>query len=95
MHVLTYSEARTSLKSALDDVCRDHQPLLITRQRGEHVVMLSLEDYNGMLETMHLLSSSKNAKRLAESIEDFEAGATTLKSLEISLNVESKGESQE
>ena len=95
MHVLTFTEARSSFKSALDDVCRDHQPLLITRKRGEHAVLLSLEDYNGMLETMHLLSSSKNAKRLAESIADFQSGATSLKSLEIPLNVESKGESQE
>src|SRR5579863_4180094 len=64
MNVLTYSEARAGFKQAMDDVCRDHTPMLITRQSGENVVMVSLEDFNAMQETLYLLSSSKNAQRL-------------------------------
>lgn len=65
MHVLTFSQARAELKQTMDDVCRDHEPAVITRQRGEPVVMMSLEDYNGMNETIHLLGSSKTLRACA------------------------------
>lgn len=74
MNVLTYSEARAGFKQALDEVCQEHTPTLITRQRGEHVVMLSLGDYSAMLETLHLLRSPANAERLMESVAQFKAG---------------------
>lgn len=81
MNVLTYSEARASFKQAMDDVCRDHDPMLITRQKGEHVVMMSLEDFNSMQETMYLLSSPKNAQRLMESIAQVKAGKARFRGL--------------
>ncbi|WP_414445299.1 type II toxin-antitoxin system Phd/YefM family antitoxin [Burkholderia sp. 22PA0106] len=81
MNILTFSEARASLKQAMDDVCRDHEPTVITRQRGEHVVILSLEDFNSMQETLHLLGSPANAKRLSESIAQFKAGKTSVRGL--------------
>jgi antitoxin YefM len=74
MHVLTFSQARAGLKQAMDDVCRDHEPAVITRQRGEPVVMLSLDDYNAMNETMYLLGSASNATRLRESIAQHKSG---------------------
>ena len=74
MNVLTFSEARAGFKQALDDVCQEHTPTLITRQRGEHVVMLSLGDYSAILETLHLLRSPSNAERLMASIAQFKAG---------------------
>ncbi|KNX80646.1 prevent-host-death protein [Pseudomonas sp. 250J] len=81
MHVLTFSQARAELKQTMDDVCRDHEPAIITRQRGEPVVMLSLEDYNGMNETLHLMASSKNASRLRASIAQLQAGRAVTKEL--------------
>ena len=93
MNILTFSEARASFKQALDSVCKDHEPTVITRQRGEHVVMMSLEDYNSMQETLHLLGSEKNAQRLRESIAEFRAGKTSLKELPINVS-ETKGEKQ-
>jgi antitoxin YefM len=81
MNVLTYSEARAGFKQAMDDVCRDHTPMLITRQGGENVVMVSLEDFNAMQETLYLLSSSKNAQRLARSIAQLNAGGATAREL--------------
>ncbi|MEO6935147.1 MAG: type II toxin-antitoxin system prevent-host-death family antitoxin [Collimonas sp.] len=74
MNILTFSEARAGLKTVMDDVCHDHAPTVITRVSGDHVVMLSLADFNGMQETLHLLSSSKNARHLKESIAQLRAG---------------------
>src|SRR6202051_3264630 len=81
MNILTFSEARVGFKQALDAVCNDHEPTVITRQRGEHVIMISLEDYNTMDETLNMLESPKNAKRLRESITEFKAGKTFTKGL--------------
>ncbi|WP_325434889.1 type II toxin-antitoxin system Phd/YefM family antitoxin [Pseudomonas nitroreducens] len=88
MQVLTFTQARADLKQTMDDVCRDHEPAVITRQRGEPVVMISLEDYNGMQETLYLLSSTANAKRLRESIEEVRAGKAQVKELTVEREVE-------
>ncbi|MFT4069959.1 type II toxin-antitoxin system Phd/YefM family antitoxin [Paraburkholderia sp.] len=81
MNILTFSEARASFKQALDAVCRDHEPTVITRQRGEHVVLISLDDYNSMQETLHLLGSPANAERLRRSVAEFKAGKTSERGL--------------
>ncbi|MQA22667.1 type II toxin-antitoxin system prevent-host-death family antitoxin [Rugamonas sp. FT103W] len=81
MNILTFSEARASLKSVMDDVCNDHTPTVITRVSGEHVVMLSLADFNSMEETMHLLGSAKNASRLMESVAQIKAGKAQAREL--------------
>lgn len=88
MQVLTFTQARADLKQTMDDVCRDHEPAVITRQRGEPVVMISLEDYNGMQETLYLLSSTANAKRLRESLEEVRAGKAQVKELTVEREVE-------
>jgi len=74
MNILSFSEVRASFKAVMDGVCKDHAPTVITRVSGEHVVMLSLADFNSMQETMHLLSSAKNASRLMASIAQLRAG---------------------
>jgi antitoxin YefM len=74
MRVLTFSQLRVDLEQTMDEVCRDHEPAVVTRQRGEPVVMISLDNYNGMLETIYLLGSSANAKRLRASIDQLRAG---------------------
>ena len=81
MNVITFSDAQASLKTVMDDVCKDHNPALITRVNGEHVVMMSLADFNSMEETMYLLSSPKNANRLMESITQLKAGQVQTKEL--------------
>lgn len=75
MQVLTFNEARAGLKQAMDDVCRGHEPTVITRQRGGHVVLLSLKDFNSMNETIYLLGAASNASRLRESVAQHQAGA--------------------
>ncbi len=53
----------------MDRVCDDHDPVIITRNRDQAVVMLSLEDYESLQETAYLLRSPANAKRLLDSID--------------------------
>ena len=83
MRVLTFSEARAGFKNVMDDVCNDHEPVVITRVNGQHVVMLSMEDFNSMEETMHLLGSENNANRLRASIANLKAGKLINKEIEL------------
>jgi antitoxin YefM len=74
MQTVSYSEARDNLKAMIDKVVADRAPLLITRQRGENVVMVSASEWAGIEETLHLLSSPANAKHLLEGIARLDAG---------------------
>lgn len=74
MEVLSYSEARKNLKSVMDKVVADHSEAIITRRNGEAVVMVSLSEWNSILETEHLLRSPENAQRLRDSIAQAERG---------------------
>ncbi len=74
MNVLSFTEARAGFKAVMDTVCKDHEPTIITRVGGEHVVLLSLDDFNSMQETMYLLGSARNANRLMESIAQLKSG---------------------
>lgn len=71
---ITYTEARKKLASTMDGVCDSHEPVIITRQKARPVVMMSLEDYNSIIETAYLLDSPANAERLRKSIRSAEAG---------------------
>jgi len=74
METVTYTEARKNLVKTMEKVCDDHAPVIITRQKADPVVLLSLEDYHSLEETAYLLRSPKNATRLVQSIEEIEAG---------------------
>ncbi|OGQ06585.1 MAG: hypothetical protein A3G32_01680 [Deltaproteobacteria bacterium RIFCSPLOWO2_12_FULL_40_28] len=74
MESLTYSQARAQFAKALDKVCKDHKPLLITRQKGGAAILLSVDDFEALEETAYLLRSPKNAKILLESVEELESG---------------------
>lgn len=75
MDVMTYTDTRAHLKEVMDRVVADREPVVISRQKGEAVVMVSLADWNAIEETMHLLSSDRNAARLKSAIGQLEAGA--------------------
>ncbi len=68
MPSMSYSEARRNLKSVLDQVCRDREPLLITRRNGGNVVVMAEEDLSSLEETAYLLRSPANARRLLEAV---------------------------
>jgi len=74
MDVLTYSDTRARLKEVMDRVVEDRAPVVVTRKRGEAVVMVSLADWNAMEETLHLISSPANARRLASAIGQLDGG---------------------
>jgi antitoxin YefM len=74
MNVLNYSDTRARLKEVMDQVVEDRTPVVVTRKRGEAVVMVSLSDWNAMEETLHLMSSPDNAQRLTEAVRQLNAG---------------------
>ena len=68
MKAANYSEFRSNLKQFLDEVENDNESLIIKRGSGNGTVLISLDEYNSMLETGYLLRSKANAERLHESI---------------------------
>lgn len=74
MDVMSYSDVRANLKEVMDRLVRDRTQVVVTRQKADAVVMVSLDDWNAIEETMHLLSTPKNAERLRESIRQLDAG---------------------
>ena len=74
MNAITYTAARENLASTMDKVCDDREPVIITRNRDQAVVMVSLEDYKAMEETAYLMRSPANARRLLTSIRQLESG---------------------
>ncbi len=76
MIAANFTEFRTGLKKFLDDVENNHETLVIKRKSGKGAVMISLDEYNSIMETVHLLSSKANADRLYESIQQMKKGET-------------------
>jgi len=74
MIAANYTEFRTGLKNYLDNVENNNETLIIKRGSRKGTVLISLDEYNSIIETLHLLSSRKNAKRLFESIEQMKTG---------------------
>lgn len=81
MDALTYSTARENLAATIKRVVDDRTPILITKKRDAAVVMISLEEYQALEETAHLLRSPTNARRLLDSIDALEAGKGTRRKL--------------
>lgn len=81
MNAVSYSVLRQNLAHYMNEACDSRDPILVTRQGGDSVVMMSLSEYQGLMETVHLLRSPRNADRLLEAIQSAEAGE--LKTLEI------------
>ena len=77
MDAITYSAARANLASTMDRVCDDRQPIIITRNGQQSVVMLSLEDYSALEVTAYLLGSPEHAKRPLPSIDQLNHGQGT------------------
>ncbi len=67
---VSYSKLRENLAAYMDEVCNGRAPLVITRRNARSVVLMSEEDYDGLMETVHLLNSPANAGRLLRSIAD-------------------------
>ncbi len=81
MKSITYSHARQHLAEAMKNVCADHDPIIVTNKNNNCVVIVSLDDYEGLQETAYLLRSPNNARRLFESIKQIKSGKGKIKQL--------------
>ena len=74
MDTISYAEARQNLVDVMQETCTSHKPVVITRRKAESVVMMSLDDYQALEETIYLLRSPKNAEKLLQSLDDAQNG---------------------
>lgn len=81
MIAANYTEFRTQLKKFLDEVEQNQETLIVKRGSGKGTVVISLEEYNSIMETMHLLSSKANAERLYQSMQQMKDGKVVRKGL--------------
>lgn len=83
MRTTSYSDLRKHLADALDKVTQDHEPVIITRDRGKPAaVLMSLEDFASYEETRYLLQSPRNADRLLKAVSDLEADGGSERALQ-------------
>lgn len=74
MEIISYTKARNNFSDVMNQVCENHTPITIVRQESKPVVLMSLEDFNSIEETMYLMSSFNNLKNLSESIKEIRQG---------------------
>ena len=74
MRVLNYSDFRKNLASSLNAVNDDREIVVVSRTKGKNVVVMDLDEYNAIQETLHLTGNAKNRQRLAEAIEEMNGG---------------------
>ena len=77
MDVMTYTDARASLKDVMDRVINDRVEVVVTRKKREAVVVMSLDEYNAIQETLHLQKSPANVRRLQAAIAQLDADQGT------------------
>jgi antitoxin YefM len=81
MKIVTFTEARNKFKSILDRVVEDADYTVITRRDADDAVVMSLDYFNSLLETVHLLKSPANAAHLERSIAQYKQGKVTKRDL--------------
>ncbi|OGU15174.1 MAG: hypothetical protein A2X61_15095 [Ignavibacteria bacterium GWB2_35_12] len=81
MLAANFTEFRTGLRKFLDTVENNNETLIIKRSSGKGAVLISLYEFNSIMETMHLLKSKRNADRLYESIAQMKKGKVVRKKL--------------
>jgi antitoxin YefM len=81
MQQLTFSDARAHFKDVCSRAVDDQDSLLITRRDAENVVLMPQSLFESWQETIYLLKSPANAKMLAKSIQQHQAGQTLQRGL--------------
>jgi antitoxin YefM len=74
MDVLNYTEFRRNLAKSLDKVNDDAETVIVSRTKGKNVVVMGLSEYNSLMETLHLVKSETNRKRLQDAIDEMNSG---------------------
>ena len=81
MRVINFSDARNQFKQVIDQVVSDCDVAIISRRDADDAVVMSLNTYNSMMETLHLLKSPPNVKHLEKSLAQYRKGQTKAKAL--------------
>ncbi|MGE3920465.1 MAG: type II toxin-antitoxin system Phd/YefM family antitoxin [Gammaproteobacteria bacterium] len=74
MNIVTFTELRRNLRKIMDEASDQHEPVFINRTDHEHMVLLSLTDYESLKETAYLLGTEANAQHLRDSLENMKKG---------------------
>ena len=78
----TYTQARSNLAKLWDEVTRNQEIVIISRRGSEDVALISASELSGLIETVHLLRSPKNAERLLDALNDAKARTVKPQTLE-------------
>lgn len=81
MHIVSYSDIRSNLKTHIDRTINDADVTLIHRKQGGNAVLMSETHFNGLMETLYLLSSKANRNALERAIAQHKSGQAQVKSL--------------
>ena len=81
MRVINFSDARNQFKQVIDQVVADCDVAIISRRDAEDAVVMSLDTYNSMMETFHLMKSPANVKHLEKSLAQYRKGQVKPKAL--------------
>ncbi|WP_341840829.1 type II toxin-antitoxin system prevent-host-death family antitoxin [Chitinophaga caseinilytica] len=81
MRVVNYSEFRSNLTENLNAVNNDREIVVVARSQGKNVVVMDLDEYNALQETLHLTSTQANRKRLEEAITEMNKGKSVKRKL--------------
>ena len=81
MRVINFSDARNQFKQVIDQVVADCDVAIISRRDAEDAVVMSLDTYNSMMETFHLMRSPANVKHLEKSLAQYRKGQVKPKAL--------------
>lgn len=74
MNIVNFSEFRNNLKSNLDRVSDDKDVVVISRTKDKNIVLLPLSEYNALMETIHLMKSENNRRRIDEALQEMSEG---------------------
>jgi antitoxin YefM len=81
MNAVSYSDLRENLKNYMDKVYDDKDALIITRKDKKNLVLISIDEYNSLIETNYLLGNEENAAHLRKSINQYKTGKTKKREL--------------
>ncbi len=76
MRVISFSDARNQLKQVVDQVVEDADFTVITRRDAPDAVVMSLDTFNSLMETLHLMKTPANVRHLEKSIAQYRKGNT-------------------
>ena len=76
MRIINFSQVRSQLKQVFDQVVQDADVTVIARRDAQHAVVMSLDTFNSLMETLHLIKSPSNIKRLEKSITQYREDKT-------------------